>query len=91
MTNTQGKPSGTAHFMATWSDSKAVMDYQNFLSSGKQEIELASDCASIIVRSPSSTDGDEYSQIAQILYDMGNGDDCSTLSNSRACLPTIRR
>lgn len=55
---------------ATWSDSRAVMDYQNFLASGKQEIELKADRASVIIR---PLNGD--CSLAEALYGMGMGDD----------------
>lgn len=56
---------------ATWSDSKAVMDYQNFLNSGKQEIELADDGPSVIIRSPTG----DHLDIVDGLWAMGMGDD----------------
>jgi len=58
--------------MATWSDSKAVQDYQNFLSSGKQEIELKRDQPSVIIR-PREGAGDL--EIAKAVHSMGMGDD----------------
>lgn len=62
-------------FMATWSDSKAVKDYQDFLSSGKQEIELTKDGPSVIV-----TDGYDL-ELANALAAMGNGDDLIVTPN----------
>jgi len=56
--------------MATWSDSKAVMDYQAFLSSGKQELELAKDMPSVIIQPQ-----DTPSLWAQCLQEMGQGQD----------------
>jgi hypothetical protein len=56
--------------MACWSDSKAVMDYQNFLSSGKQEIERKADGPSVIIV-PSGSSND----MAHALLTMGMGDD----------------
>lgn len=53
----------------TWSDSKAVKDYQEFLSSGKQEIELADDGPSVIVMPAEGCD------LGQALYALGMGDD----------------
>jgi hypothetical protein len=55
---------------ATWSDSKAVRDYQDFLSSGKQEIELASDGPSVIVM---PMEGNHI--LVDGLLSMGMGDD----------------
>ncbi len=60
----------TALHMATWSDSKAVKDYQDFLSSGQQEIKLKSDGASAIVYSPNGAN-----ELAESLWAMGMGDD----------------
>jgi len=57
--------------MSTWSDSKAVMDYQNFLSSGRQEPESKKDGPSVIIKS--STQG--FSDLADSLAIMGMGDD----------------
>ena len=63
--------------MATWSDSKAVKDYQDFLSSGAQEIKLKDDCPSVIIVSPKEADLEftELNPLAQALMQMGNGDD----------------
>ena len=63
--------------MATWSDSKAVKDYQDFLSSGAQEIKLKDDCPSVIIVSPQEVDLEftELNPLAQALMQMGNGDD----------------
>lgn len=63
--------------MATWSDSKAVKEYQDFLSSGAQEIILKEDCPSVIIVSPAEADLEfnELNPLAQALMHMGNGDD----------------
>ena len=53
--------------MATWSDTKAVQDYQNFLSSGKQKIELERDIPSVILRP--ATEGS--TELAEALMEMG--------------------
>ena len=60
----------TALHMATWSDSRAVKDYQEFLSSGKQEIERLPDGPSLIIQ---QKDGD--ASMAEALKTMGMGDD----------------
>lgn len=67
----------TSLHMATWSDSKAVKEYQDFLSSGAQEIVLAEDQASVIIVSPNEADLEfnELNPLAQALMHMGNGDD----------------
>lgn len=62
---------GTALGMATWSDSKAVMDYQNFLSSGLQEPEKKKDGPSVIIRPAEGP-----SDLADSIEIMGMGDDC---------------
>jgi len=62
--------SSSALYMATWSDSKAVKEYQDFLSSGNQEIILAKDQASVILFSP-----DGANELAESLWAMGKGDD----------------
>jgi hypothetical protein len=56
--------------MATWSDSKAVRDYQDFLASGKQEVELTNDGPSVIIK---PLEG--HRQLADGLVYMGMGDD----------------
>ena len=54
---------------ATWSDSKAVKDYQDFLNSGRQEVERASDQTSVIIH-----DGTNMA-LAACLQATGMGDD----------------
>ena len=56
--------------MATWSDSKAVMQYQDFLSTGKQEIEHKPDGPSVII-----CPADGLNEISYALMEMGMGDD----------------
>ena len=63
-------------FMSTWSDARAVRDYQDFLSSGKQELELASDVPSVIV----TTDG-PTAQLANWLREYGTGEDVIVTPN----------
>ena len=62
--------SKTSLHMATWSDSKAVKDYQEFLETGKAEPDMARDCASVIIVEPET-----YCHLADALYTMGMGDD----------------
>lgn len=54
---------------ATWSDSKAVQEYQAFLNSGRQDIERKPDQASVIIHNGVDTD------LATCLFTIGNGDD----------------
>jgi hypothetical protein len=56
--------------MATWSDSKAVKDYQNFLESGLQELEVKPDVPSVIIRP-----FDGMNMLAEALVSMGTGQD----------------
>jgi hypothetical protein len=56
--------------MATWSDSRAVREYQDFLASGQQDIPLTSDCPSVILCPSEGSD-----ELAKALYEMGPGDD----------------
>lgn len=73
----QTAASTSALKMATWSDSRAVKDYQEFLNSGAREVELKEDGPSIVLISPSEA-GLEFQQlnpIAQALLHMGRGDD----------------
>jgi hypothetical protein len=63
---------------ATWSDSRAVKEYQEFLSSGRQEIEKLSDRQSVIVKPAYGDDA-----LANALLQMGMGDDVvSTVSGT---------
>jgi hypothetical protein len=50
--------------------SKAVRDYQEFLASGKQEVELTADVPSVIIKSLAGS-----SELASGLITMGMGDD----------------
>lgn len=54
---------------ATWSDSRAVRDYQDFLNSGRQEVEQAKDQPSVVIHNGSDT------TLAQCLQETGMGDD----------------
>ena len=75
-TSSTTRTSSALH-MATWSDSKAVKDYQDFLSSGEQEIVLAEDGPSVVLISPNEA-GLEFNQlnpVAQALIHMGGGAD----------------
>lgn len=56
--------------MATWSDSKAVEDYKNFLDTGLAEPEQKADCPSVIIMEP-----DKSCDLAEALFSMGFGDD----------------
>jgi hypothetical protein len=65
------KPSfATQLRMATWSDSRAVKEYQDFLASGRQDIEKRPDLPSVIVK-PSVGD----TEMADAIFKMGMGDD----------------
>ena len=64
-----GPASTTTSLFATWSDSKAVKDYQDFLASGRQEVERASDQTSVIIH-----DG-THTALATCLQATGMGDD----------------
>jgi hypothetical protein len=64
--------------MATWSDSRAVKEYQAFLSSGRQDIEKRPDLPSAIIRLNDSGGGagtDSYMEMADAIFKMGLGDD----------------
>lgn len=76
-TTASSSSSSSSLCMATWSDSKAVKEYQDFLSSGAQTIVLKEDCPSVIVVSPNEVDleFEELNPLAQALMHMGNGDD----------------
>ena len=57
-------------YMATWSDSRAVREYQDFLASGQQEIVMTPDRPSVIVRPAEGS-----SELAEGLFAMGYGND----------------
>src|SRR6476620_11438779 len=63
----------STQLQAVWSDMKAVQDYQNFLASGKQEVELTNDMPSVII---ASSNAGASSELAECLQVMGMGDDC---------------
>jgi hypothetical protein len=67
---TTSSPRTSSCLFATWSDIKAVRDYQDFLSSGQQKIELSKDRPSVIVM-PS----DGISELGEALKNIGMGDD----------------
>jgi hypothetical protein len=56
--------------MATWSDSKAVEEYKNFLDTGLREPLKKQDCPSVIIMEP-----DTNCELAEALFSMGIGDD----------------
>jgi hypothetical protein len=58
--------------MATWSDSKAVMEYQAFLSSGKQQLEKTLDVPSAII---APYPGSSPPELAECLAEIGLGQD----------------
>lgn len=61
---------GKTALQATWSDSRAVKEYQDFLQSGLQEIKRESDCPSIIVKSANFD-----TELPDAIFKMGMGDD----------------
>ncbi len=65
--------------MATWSDSRAVREYQDFLASGRQDIEKRPDLPSAIVK----TDGGD-TEMADAIFKMGFGDDIFLLPGQDA-------
>jgi len=67
--NTQ-HASASALNMAVWSDTKAVRDYQEFLQSGKQTVELKEDGPCVIIRPLEGS-----TELADALQEMGMGDD----------------
>jgi len=56
---------------ATWSNGQAIKEYQDFLSSGKQELDTTEDGPSIIITS----DVNNPNPLANALLKMGDGDD----------------
>jgi hypothetical protein len=60
----------TTQLAATWSDMKAVRDYQDFLASGQQKVPLTEDGPSVIMMP-----FDGPSDLGEVLQTMGMGDD----------------
>jgi hypothetical protein len=74
--NSNGRASITTQLGATWSNGQAIKEYQDFLASGKQEIDLTKDCPSVIVVSPDFDPSDPYkSTMVDMFFSLGNGDD----------------
>jgi len=65
----QLESASSTRLSATWSDSRAVKDYQDFLNSGRQQVERASDQASVIIHDGVNT------ALARCLKEIGMGDD----------------
>jgi hypothetical protein len=64
--------------MATWSDSRAVKEYQEFLASGRQDIEKTPDMPSVIIKSEGE------SELADAIVQMGLGGDVVLLPGAEA-------
>lgn len=79
-TRTTGSKIKTSSLAATWSNGQAVKEYQDFLASGKQELDKESDGPSVIVRTtnPSS----RSNLMVDALYSLGNADDVVLYPNS---------
>lgn len=60
---------------ATWSNGQAIKEYQDFLASGKQEIMLENDSASVIVTSLKKYHTDTSANVVNALYNFGGTDD----------------
>jgi hypothetical protein len=58
---------------ATWSNGQAIQEYQDFLASGKQEIEKLKDCPSVIVKPLNQAS--PANLMVDALMSLGNGDD----------------
>lgn len=67
--------------MATWSDARAVMEYQEFLASGKSEIEKRKDGPCVIV---TTEEGETETEMAKSIFDMGMGDDIILFAGQEA-------
>lgn len=65
--------SSKTSLLATWSNGQAVKEYQDFLASGKQEINKEKDCPSVIVKS--SNPNSSSNPMVDALIALGNGED----------------
>jgi hypothetical protein len=77
-------PSTTTAIQATWSNGQAIKEYQDFLASGKQEIDMASDGPSLIVKSASSN---ASNLMVEALTSIGNEFDA--VITPGAAMPTM--
>lgn len=73
----------STELQATWSDSRAVQEYQDFLSTGKQDLDRLKDGPAVVVK-PQSGD----CQLADAIVQMGMGDDV-VLSPGEELPPTL--
>jgi hypothetical protein len=80
----RASPSTTTAIQATWSNGQAIKEYQDFLASGKQEIDMASDGPSLIVKSASSN---ASNLMVEALTSIGNEFDA--VITPRATMPTM--
>uniref|UniRef100_A0A7S2IBY6 Uncharacterized protein n=1 Tax=Helicotheca tamesis TaxID=374047 RepID=A0A7S2IBY6_9STRA len=64
--------SSSSLHMATWSNGQAIREYQDFLSTGKSELDVAEDGPSVIVASPHDTPAQA---LVEGIVSLGMGDD----------------
>jgi len=64
--------SSSALGMATWSNGQAIKEYQDFLSTGKSELEKEDDGPSVIVQ---SSNPNNILSLTDAIIGLGNGDD----------------
>mmetsp|Transcript_29391 Transcript_29391/g.61078 ORF Transcript_29391/g.61078 Transcript_29391/m.61078 type:complete len:411 (-) Transcript_29391:61-1293(-) len=64
--------SSSALGMATWSNGQAIREYQDFLASGKNELDMKDDGPSVIVQ---SADPSKVTPLTDAVISLGNGDD----------------
>lgn len=76
VSNSISHSSSNSALKATWSNGQAIKEYQDFLASGKQEIERESDGPSVIVKSGSPTaDSSPSALMVTAIASLGTGDD----------------
>ena len=73
------KPSKTS-LQATWSNGQAIREYQDFLASGKQEVDRTDDCPSLIVRSLDPRTPANF--MVDAFFALGSGDDVVITTDS---------
>jgi hypothetical protein len=79
-------PQRTSPLQATWSNGQAVKEYQDFLASGKQEIEKERDGACVIVKS--SNPSSPTMPMVDALVSLGEGKD-TVLTPGSTLPPTV--
>ena len=69
---TAASSSSTSALRATWSNGQAIKEYQEFLATGKSELDMADDGPSVIVQTPNQS---SITPLTDAIIALGKGDD----------------